>query len=158
MPRGTRLSLEEQPSASALSNAGFSVKKITARLGRSRCVIAAYLRDPDHYNIRNAQGCPPRQRKNSRAQKYSAVLSEHSIPVLDWPPCSSDLNPTENLWGILARKVYANNKQYRTINELRFAVVQVWDAIEPGIMENLANSMPSRLIELISGRGRPIKY
>ncbi|KHJ89269.1 hypothetical protein OESDEN_10911 [Oesophagostomum dentatum] len=55
---GTRLSLEEQSSASALSDAGFSVKKIAAQLGCSRCVVAAYLRDPDHYNTRNAQGCP----------------------------------------------------------------------------------------------------
>ncbi|KHJ95742.1 hypothetical protein OESDEN_04311, partial [Oesophagostomum dentatum] len=58
MPRGTRLSLEEQSSASALSDAVFSVKKIAAQLGCSRCIIAAYLRDPDHYNIRNAQGRP----------------------------------------------------------------------------------------------------
>ncbi|KHJ76693.1 transposase, partial [Oesophagostomum dentatum] len=56
MPRGTRLSLEGQSSASALSDAGFSVKKIAAQLGRTPCAVAAYSRDPDHYNTRNSQG------------------------------------------------------------------------------------------------------
>ena len=91
MPRGTRLSLEEQSSASALSDAGFSVKKITAQLGRSRCVVAAYLRDPDHYNTRNAQGRP--RKLNDRQQReiwrkvsnstksLSRILAELSLSV-----------------------------------------------------------------------------
>ncbi|KHJ77251.1 hypothetical protein OESDEN_23129 [Oesophagostomum dentatum] len=233
MPRGTRVSLEEQSSASALSDAGFSVKKIAAQLGRSRCVFTAYLQNLDHYNIRNAQGRPRRlsdrqqreiwrkvsnstnslsgiraelslsvsrttiwrtikrnenieigvmrrvpshlvlflewqgeqeyrfQQDNARihvSRSTSTFLNEHSIPILDWPPCNPNVNPIENLCGILARKIYANNKQYRTTNELRLAVVQAWDSIEPGILENLANSMPSRLFELISGRGGPINY
>ncbi|KHJ99215.1 hypothetical protein OESDEN_00802 [Oesophagostomum dentatum] len=101
------------------------------------------------------------QHDNARihvSRSTAAFLNEHRIPVVDWPPYSPDLNPIENLWGILARKVYANNKQYRTINELRLAVMQAWGAIEPGMLENLVNSMPSRLFELISGRGGPINY
>ncbi|KHJ89268.1 hypothetical protein OESDEN_10910 [Oesophagostomum dentatum] len=71
------------------------------------------------------------------SRSAAAFLNEHNTPVLDWPPCSTNLNPIENLWGILARKVFANNKQYQTINELRLAVVQAWDPIESVILKTL---------------------
>ncbi|KHJ98626.1 hypothetical protein OESDEN_01380 [Oesophagostomum dentatum] len=118
-------------------------------------------KEPMYFSRRNFGGgslmiwglsaASPRPFSERTKRAGTAFLNEHSIPILDWPPCSPDLNPIENLGGILVQKVYANNKQYRTINELRLAVVQVWDAIEPGILENLANSMPSRLLDLISG-------
>ncbi len=32
-------------------------------------------------------------------------LNDHGVRVLDWPPNSPDLNPIENLWGIVKRKM-----------------------------------------------------
>jgi len=39
-------------------------------------------------------------------------LDLKKINLLEWPAYSPDLNPIENLWGIMARRVYANGKQY----------------------------------------------
>jgi hypothetical protein len=63
---------------------------------------------------------------------------------LKWPAKSPDLNPIENLWGIMVRQVYAGGRQYNTIEELRVAVEASWNAILLETMQNLISSMPNR--------------
>ncbi|KAI2661075.1 Transposable element Tc3 transposase [Labeo rohita] len=41
-------------------------------------------------------------------QKHQTWVNDHDVGVLDWPAKSPDLNPTENLWGVVKRK---NEKQ-----------------------------------------------
>ena len=49
-------------------------------------------------------------------------LAARNIPVMLHPPRSPDLNPIENAWGIMVRRVYAENKQYATVTELKAAI------------------------------------
>lgn len=80
-------------------------------------------------------------------------FQKERIEVLNWPSRSPDLNPTENLWGHLARQVYANNRQYDSVYELELAIVDKWDKIPKSLLENLINSMKNRVFEVIQKNG-----
>ena len=57
---------------------------------------------------------------SSRVTK--AWFQVQRINVLEWPPNSPDLNPMENLWGIMAQEVYKNGKrQFNGLQELQEA-------------------------------------
>ena len=93
-----------------------------------------------------------------RAKHTKKWLEEHDIPILEWPANSPDLNPIENLWGILARAVYANGRQFTTKEELKNEILKQWDSISGETLVNLANSLPKRIVDVIKLNGKNTKY
>ena len=85
-------------------------------------------------------------------------LENKGIDVMSWPPYSPDLNPIENLWGYLSRKVYEDGKQYSTVRELKDSLIKAWNEIPLSYLQNLVNSMPSRLFEISKSQGASINY
>jgi hypothetical protein len=72
-------------------------------------------------------------------------LGRKRIDLLKWPVCSPNLNLIENLWRIIVRRIYADNRQYRTSQELKEAIWQAWVNIDQEIIDNLVQSMGNRL-------------
>lgn len=87
-----------------------------------------------------------------------AELRGLNIDIMDWPSKSPDLNPIENLWGILVREVYANGKQYDDKTALKNAILAAWDNIQLSTLEKLVDSMNRRCCEVIRLNGNKIKY
>ncbi|CAJ0939039.1 unnamed protein product, partial [Mesorhabditis belari] len=91
-------------------------------------------------------------------QATKSWLQSKEVPLLDWPACSPDLNPIENLWGMLARRVYGNSTQYANVQALKDAITREWNAIPRSTIKKLVNSMLSRIFNVISLQGQTTKY
>jgi hypothetical protein len=85
-------------------------------------------------------------------------LQEQKIDLMSWPALSPDLNPIENLWSVLARSVYEDNKQYHSIYELKMAILRCWEKISRGTIEKLILSMLKRCIDVLECKGAKIGY
>lgn len=92
------------------------------------------------------------------SRSTSEWFKNNQVTVLDWAARSPDCNPMENLWGILVRRVYANNRQFNTKEELKTEILRCWANIEPNILQNLVDSMKNRIFELICKNGHVINY
>ncbi len=101
------------------------------------------------------------QQDNARAHTAHATLDwldGKGITVLDWPANSPDLNPTENVFGALARRVYAGNSQFGTVAALKEAIVEAWADIDFDELEPYIDSMPDRMEAVIASQGKPTRF
>ena len=75
-----------------------------------------------------------------------------------WPARSPDLNPIENVWGVLARAVYAGCRQYSTVEDLKTAVFHEWSKLDRQYLYRLVKSMHKRCLDVIKANGEKTSY
>ncbi len=90
------------------------------------------------------------------AKNTKSWLNDHGVGVLDWPANSPDLNPKENLWSIVKRKMRI--KRPKKSDELKDTVKETWASIPPQQCHKLITSMPRRIEAVIKAKGAPTKY
>lgn len=66
-------------------------------------------------------------------------LGDMDLKVLDWPSRSPDVNPIENIWGILAQRVNENGRQFDHVIDLKDALQMAWDTIELSVLQKLVD-------------------
>jgi hypothetical protein len=81
-----------------------------------------------------------------------------NVRCLKWPPQSPDINPIENLWAIIKAR---RQKKFGTPNtkaEIIEQIFDIWDNIEPELVEKLADSANKRVNMVLKLKGKVCKY
>ncbi len=76
--------------------------------------------------------------------------------VMDWPAQSPDLNPIENLWAVLDKRLA--KRQPKDEEELFRVLEDGWNKLDTAFLTKLADSMPNRCQAVLRNRGYPTKY
>lgn len=88
-------------------------------------------------------------------------FNESNFHVIDWPSRSPDLNIIENVWSMMSNIIYSENSHFSRLDELRTAVDNCVDFInqnKQNCLKKLFDSIPDRLINVISSKGKTLKY
>ena len=93
-----------------------------------------------------------------RARIITTFLEDNQIQRLDWPSMSPDLNPIENIWGMLGTRVRNHNPPVTNVQTLTAALQEEWDSIEQAVIRNTVVSMRRRCTECVNNDGASTHY
>lgn len=90
------------------------------------------------------------------SREVQQFLFSQGIQCLDFPPYSPDINPIENLWSDLKRRMEKRNS--KDIGELRGNIELEWFATDINFIHTIVESMPRRCKAIIESGGHITKY
>lgn len=76
--------------------------------------------------------------------------------VINTPSQSPDMNPIENLWDYLDRRI--RERPVSSKSELKYRLQEEWSKIGVEYLQKCIRNMPNRLSEVIKNKGYPTRY
>ena len=116
-----------------------NLKKDARELGLGRRWLFQHDNDPKH-----------------KSKLVTEWLNKAKISVLEWPSQSPDLNPIENLWVELKRRVHSRHP--KNIDELEQICKEEWQNISSDVCFNLIKNYKKRLASVIKQKSHSIDY
>ena len=89
--------------------------------------------------------------KNTRT-----FLECKQVPVLEWSGNLTDIYPVENVWNIM--KIEVGNQMPCIKEDMWKRVCEAWYSVALNVLEELYNSMPRGIADLIKAKGGAMKY
>ncbi|GIY68056.1 transposable element Tc1 transposase [Caerostris darwini] len=87
-----------------------------------------------------------------------AWYGANGVHRMDWPAQSPDLNPIENLWDALHRRIQGCTTRPKSLKELLCLLQAEWKKIPLAVIQRLVESMPRMVHSVIASRGGSTNY
>ena len=79
-----------------------------------------------------------------------------NIVVIDWPVYSPDLNPIENVWAYIKRKLSA--KKFISMKQIETEIIKIWESIPKIQIEKTCETIYDRIGDCIEMKGGLTNY
>ncbi|GFV44840.1 transposable element Tcb2 transposase [Trichonephila clavipes] len=93
-----------------------------------------------------------------RAGLIDDFLETENIQRISWPANSPDLIPIEHVWDMLGRQIAALSHPPSSVTELKRALQESWNRLNPQLIYHLIASMVNRCAACLAVRGDHTPY
>ena len=93
-----------------------------------------------------------------RAKSVATYLANEEATRMKWPAQSPDLNPIENVWGLMKMHLRKRTVQPSYPMNLLHILNQIWNSLLDSYFSNLFASMSNRVRSVRVGKGGSTKY
>ena len=93
-----------------------------------------------------------------RAKSIATYLANEEVTRMKWPAQSPDLNPIENVWGLMKSTLRKRSVYPKSPMHLFHILRDIWNSLPDSYFNNLVASMPKRMRSVREQRGRSTKY
>ena len=90
--------------------------------------------------------------------EYLNSLGLKNDRLIKWLVCSPGLNPIENLWSMLKRRLYQSGRQFSSKDQLWDELQSCAASISSDKIENLTKLMDKHLLAVVESQGGYIKH
>lgn len=91
-----------------------------------------------------------------RAKAVKKWLTDNQVQLISWPGHSPDLNPIENVWNEMKRKL--GKLPLSSVDSLVENIRTLWADVDPEYFKRLSDSMPKRVNAVLKAKGNMTKY
>ena len=142
----------------AQGRCGLEVSEKGVKVNAARYIAVLDAKVKVHMNITGTTLFQQDSAPCHTAKVVQKWFQDNNIETLqNWHPSSPDLNPIENCWNLMKRKVAAHHPSSET--DLNKILKQVWiNEITPDYCQKLVHSMPLHIAAVLKNCGYPTKY
>ena len=87
--------------------------------------------------------------------RFNSTMKKN-VKLIDWPSYSPDLNPIENVWALMKRKI--SGRKFTSMNSLKNELYKIWADIEIETIEKIWMSIYDRIQDCIDSEGKLTNY
>jgi len=135
---------------------GFTQEKYAEQILRGP-LMDIFKQPGDYFCVEDNSSVHGKSDSKKNKGLCNAVRLECHIYSIDWPPCSPDLNPIENIWRVLKQRL-RNRKPHGgwTLLDLKQAMVDIWEKeISINLINSYIDTMPERIAKVRVRKGGP---
>ena len=114
-----------------------------------------------HFDIHPLATRPVYMDDNARPHRSRAVtayLQSEAVTSVPWPAMSPDLNPIEDIWDMLGRRMHAREPPVQNIRQVEAALHCEWQQLSQQGIRRLTGGMRRRVETVIQARGGYARY